>query len=650
MSNEDGAFFAGELDSDLGEREIEYPDHITQFKERRKERMDAKRKDVVDRFKERRRKRLDAKEDEEGRWITTENDHKIHLNEEGVPDKGNPHVIQAMNGGDREGYEVRRANRRMAKAKSAIKEIDDAYDEFRKADLDLTHAESNLRKAKRIDEAIDVRKSTLEDNGIKKGDRDKLEKKAGELGQKVKEMSDKSNSDPDYRRENRERLEQLKAEHNKTNYLLSCYDDVYDEEAYASAFFGGVRLTTAEAQKAYDKAVGKKEAAEKRMSSARSAFGEIKGKADKERLYSQDERKAVVDEVASGNTFSGMTDEGKAAVRSAIEKMPDAQLAILKKTMGNAKIINAGDLSSYEGSTSWYTEGTGAIHMSSEDMKKSRTAFHEYGHFLDDPKMSGCGMGTRDFGYAGSEYTRSMSGELSARKVLHGEGAKADVQKIIGDKATVVTNESGDWLGLDNGSGDTDSFETYAEFSQAVGKRMREYVYRDKEWEDYCKEIGLPDESERPKWDDYFVTYTTPKRGITRTKEKFKGAQDKWREALVDYDDRRDAAIAKDKERYFQMTQDLGKRRDERERQIGPVSDIMCGIVRGKGMWIYGSHSADYYAMSDKPAQEAIANYHQMRSMGWDGALGLLRSLVPSVEKGLSEVYDEWLWRNLDER
>ena len=40
-------------------------------------------------------KRLDEKEDE-GRWITTENNHKVHLNEEGEPDKGNPHVIEAM--------------------------------------------------------------------------------------------------------------------------------------------------------------------------------------------------------------------------------------------------------------------------------------------------------------------------------------------------------------------------------------------------------------------------------------------------------------------------------------------------------------------------------------------------------------------------
>lgn len=60
--------------------------------------------DKVYRFKIRRMERLlrrmdaaDGGEDEdEGRWITTENGHHVHLNEEGEPDKGNPHVIEKM--------------------------------------------------------------------------------------------------------------------------------------------------------------------------------------------------------------------------------------------------------------------------------------------------------------------------------------------------------------------------------------------------------------------------------------------------------------------------------------------------------------------------------------------------------------------------
>lgn len=60
-------------------------------------------KDKIAEYKERRAARilarLDAKNDtDEGRWVTTENDNRIHLNKNGVPDKGNPFVLAAMTG------------------------------------------------------------------------------------------------------------------------------------------------------------------------------------------------------------------------------------------------------------------------------------------------------------------------------------------------------------------------------------------------------------------------------------------------------------------------------------------------------------------------------------------------------------------------
>lgn len=55
----------------------------------------------IERFKLRRMRRIlnrmDAGDDE-GRWVTTENNHHIHINESGVPDKGNPYVVAAMTG------------------------------------------------------------------------------------------------------------------------------------------------------------------------------------------------------------------------------------------------------------------------------------------------------------------------------------------------------------------------------------------------------------------------------------------------------------------------------------------------------------------------------------------------------------------------
>ena len=57
--------------------------------------------DTVKKYIKRRNARIKARMDagEEGRWVTTENDHKIHISSEGVPDKGNPHVIKVMRAG-----------------------------------------------------------------------------------------------------------------------------------------------------------------------------------------------------------------------------------------------------------------------------------------------------------------------------------------------------------------------------------------------------------------------------------------------------------------------------------------------------------------------------------------------------------------------
>lgn len=50
-------------------------------------------------IRQRRRARQDlGRQDEDGYWVTTENGHKIHIGEGGKPDKGNPHVLSAMEG------------------------------------------------------------------------------------------------------------------------------------------------------------------------------------------------------------------------------------------------------------------------------------------------------------------------------------------------------------------------------------------------------------------------------------------------------------------------------------------------------------------------------------------------------------------------
>jgi len=179
--NGDSAFFEGELDSDLGEKEKLYPggmavnmdaawdewleEHLEDFEsddEQIKfrdgewggfkpkdaeavEDVDSaweayKKKKRVDGFRERRQKRLDAKT-EEGRWITTENGHKVHLNEEGEPDKGNPHVISKMSGGESVGATKKRLAKgvevkRTVLSGDQIKEAQTKLDDIRRRVLE----------------------------------------------------------------------------------------------------------------------------------------------------------------------------------------------------------------------------------------------------------------------------------------------------------------------------------------------------------------------------------------------------------------------------------------------------------------------------------------------------------------------------------
>ena len=51
--------------------------------------------DAVRNYKYRRATRLRSRYDSDdgGKWVTTKKKHRVHLNEEGMPDKGNPHVI-----------------------------------------------------------------------------------------------------------------------------------------------------------------------------------------------------------------------------------------------------------------------------------------------------------------------------------------------------------------------------------------------------------------------------------------------------------------------------------------------------------------------------------------------------------------------------
>lgn len=53
----------------------------------------------VEKYRKRRLSRLRSRMDEKDRWVTTEKGHRVHISSEGVPDKGNPKVLEKMTTG-----------------------------------------------------------------------------------------------------------------------------------------------------------------------------------------------------------------------------------------------------------------------------------------------------------------------------------------------------------------------------------------------------------------------------------------------------------------------------------------------------------------------------------------------------------------------
>ena len=631
--HEDSAFFAGELNSNLGERSILYPE--------------------VDAFKERRQKRLDARADEEGRWVTTEEKHKIHINEEGVPDKGNPHVIATMKG---EGKNPKtraevitaRVKKNSAKIKDLAKRVNEKNEAHEKAIDEKYEADKELKKAKRGLRRVKSHKDFIKGLGYKEGDKNKMLRESDDLQIQMDKLRDNR---PVFKLSDEEKAKytELESRKNQVDYAAAVYDDCFGSDAFTREKVTQARERSAAADK-------KMRQAEKEYRQARK---ELKQKAkngdiNKARLYTDEERASEIKKVVESSQWGDLNEEQRNKAMEAINGASDAEIQLLSRTFDKVRFNDSYGATTRGGSTAWYTPKTGAITLSQEDMGKPKTVWHEFGHFLDDAEVSGCDDGETRL--MGSTYKDTLSHRVSSDKILHSEKAAADMQKLLDEEAPgkyriessngtmlrVYDIEKGEYV---DATADM-SYDYY--LSQATCRHFHDFTFRDKEYDDYLRSIGYPMDSEMPKYSDYMETYTTPKRKLEREREKYPGAEKEYMNKMSKFHLQRNQAIDKNLEEYRRQTKAYDDRCTERGNQVGAISDIMCGMMRGKGAWIYGCHGEDYYSVMDAPAKEAVAHYHQMRVMGSKHGMELLKSLLPSVAQGLEEAYNEWLWRNVD--
>ena len=604
--------------------------------------------DAVDEYRIRRKKRMDAKAEEEGRWVTTENDHRVHLNEEGVPDKGNPYVLATMRGEgpnpkSREELARHRLQKTARQNRALYSALSDAEKDRHQAEMAWAEAKTELRRLRLRNRVTENRIEEIKQLGYGPDDKDRMRRDLEALDAEMDNIL-QNRKEWDLGEEEQKEYKEVSGKRN----LLKFYYDDFDE------CFGPDAVTAAHVKEAEERlsAAEKRQAqAEKAVEKARNSIKSASGGPDQERFLTDSERKTAIDTIRDADIWGEMSEAGKAKALESLQHVSDAHLLLLQKTLGNAKIYDSNGSVSTGGSTSWYRPGTGAITMSLEDMDSTRTLWHEYGHFLDDADKSGCNMGTKDV--AGYTYATALSKSLELADALHNEAVAKDLQKFF-DEVAPGELEFGSWgngmlkITRKGGGYVEDRYDpAFSTITDKICDALHEFEFHDEEFEEYCKAIGFPQRGSDPKYSDYVEIYYTPKRGLMREREKFKGAKDKFYRILRERAEQRDKATEEHPE-YYEKAAEYERRCKKRAEMIGPVSDILCGIFRGNGPWILGGHSADYYSRSDAPHKEAVANYHQMRMMGWTEGLNLLKKIVPSVHDELERTYNEWLWRNVE--
>ena len=125
---------------------------ITARKEAQKVRRELRKKES---------ERMDSSD--EGRWITTKTNHKVHLNENGEPDMGNPYVIEKMAGGEPEklAYAKKKYRSIEPKLKSKKDELDAYNREIKRKDKQTDRAKAELEKAKTAVQEAKARKEKI---------------------------------------------------------------------------------------------------------------------------------------------------------------------------------------------------------------------------------------------------------------------------------------------------------------------------------------------------------------------------------------------------------------------------------------------------------------------------------------------------------
>ena len=329
---------------------------------------------------------------------------------------------------------------------------------------------------------------------------------------------------------------------------------------------------------------------------------------------------------AFSQQFVDMPQDYQDAIYGVIDNADSKMLDIISRTADGATIRF------YDAEGTCQHIGNDTIVMYSGNVGRrdpqdfARTFFHEYGHLTDNSGNAGYKWTEVTIDRRGNEHRYEWNGlkALVEKENAYQNAAAADINNFfsrfgLGDQYTAGVSEWG-IVTIKDASGNfintrNLSFDEQNKFNTALSNWVKEASGQREAW-DYLHANGYPKD---PEWGDYFETYVTPKRGIVRTKGKFKGAQDAWIEALKKTDDAKEAfAATHDMDALFKAQKALEKAAETKSHVLGFVTDTFDEAA-------YGHHG------------EGIANVFTALAANDSVIIDGMRDLCPNMYGVISE-------------
>jgi uncharacterized protein with gpF-like domain len=364
------------------------------------------------------------------------------------------------------------------------------------------------------------------------------------------------------------------------------------------------------------------------------------------KVSAENNRQKTIEDIRGKQIWDGISESDRDAIVNYLRDGDENTLMLINDTIDKVSV----DWKLNESGTSNYSTDTGKITIRVKDNDNvPRSFWHEYGHFLDDVDTSGIDIRyERTYTHADKVDTIVFKGTTSkARETGYADAAVKDVEKLLNDSglsdkyyAKAVSKQG---CSIYRKNDDTvidtlNDFEDMDVLQKAMQRKFDDCSGLTKA-RNYLKDMGYPDE---PVWDDYYEVYITPKRGIAKTREKYKGAGEDYIKAMQVASEAREKfasthdlyALAEEQER-------LRKEAERIERKLGTVSDTIDGASFGAFMCsiALGGHSASYYQIGSRGIEEGVANVFMANATGDKDTIKAMKVICPEIYKVITEAW-----------